>query len=94
MPSQLIDIVSSGTISLFLCLNNISLCFAGGSVIKKPPTNAGDESLTPGSESSFGEGNGNPLQYSCLGITWTGKTGRLPSMGLQRVGRDLKTKQQ
>ena len=36
-------------------------------MIKKPPTNAGEESLTPGSETSFGEGNGNPLQYSCLG---------------------------
>ena len=66
MPSQLIHIVSNGRIS-FLWLNNISLCFAGGSVIKNPPTNAGDESVTPGSERSFGEGNGNPLQYSYPG---------------------------
>ena len=28
--------------------------------------NTGDLSLTPGSERSPGEGNGNPLQYSCL----------------------------
>ena len=28
--------------------------------------NAGDLSSIPGSESSPGEGNGNPLQYSCL----------------------------
>ena len=29
--------------------------------------NAGDAGLTPGSGSSPGEGNSNPLQYSCLG---------------------------
>ena len=34
------------------------------------------------------EGNGNPLQYSCLKIPWTEEPGRLLSMGLQRVGHD------
>ena len=28
--------------------------------------NAGDPGLISGLERSFGEGNGNPLQYSCL----------------------------
>ena len=28
--------------------------------------NAGDVSSAPGSRRSLGEGNGNPLQYSCL----------------------------
>ena len=35
-----------------------------------PPSNAGhagDVGLTPGSGRSSGVGNGNPLQYSCLG---------------------------
>ena len=41
--------------------------FAGSSEIKNPPTNAGDTGLIPGSGRSPGEGNGNPLQYSCLG---------------------------
>ena len=41
--------------------------FPGGSVVKKLPTNAGDEGLIPGLRRSTGEGNGNPLQYSCLG---------------------------
>ena len=41
--------------------------FPGGSVVKNPPANAGDTGLIPGSESSPGEGNGNPLQCSCLG---------------------------
>ena len=30
------------------------------------PANAGDESFIPGFGRSPGEGNGNPLQYSCL----------------------------
>ena len=41
--------------------------FPGGSVVKNLPTNAGDAGLIPGSVRSPGEGNGNPLQYSCLG---------------------------
>ena len=40
--------------------------FSGDSVMKNPPANAGDASWIPGSERSPGEGNGNPLQYSCL----------------------------
>ena len=41
--------------------------FPSGSVVKNLPTNAGDVSSIPGLERSPGEGNGNPLQYSCLG---------------------------
>ena len=33
---------------------------------KEPACNAGDPGLIPGSGGSPGEGNGNPLQYSCL----------------------------
>ena len=40
--------------------------FPGGSVIKNPLANAGDVSLIPRSGRSPGEGNGNPLQNSCL----------------------------
>ena len=40
--------------------------FPGASVIKNPPVNTGDADLTPGSGRSSGEGNGNPLQNSCL----------------------------
>ena len=39
-------------------------------VVKNPPANAGDirnMGLIPGSGRSPGVGNGNPLQYSCLG---------------------------
>ena len=34
----------------------------------------------------IGEGNGNPLQYSCLRIPGTEEPGGLPSMGLHGVG--------
>ena len=36
---------------------------------KKPPANAGDLGLTSGWRRSPGEGNGNPLHYSCLEIS-------------------------
>ena len=35
-------------------------------MVKNLPTNAEDSGLIPGSGRSPGEGNGNPLQYSCL----------------------------
>ena len=41
--------------------------FLGGLVVKNLLADAGDASLIPGSGRSPGEGNGNPLQYSCLG---------------------------
>ena len=41
--------------------------FPGGSVVKKLPANVGDAGLIPGSGRSPGNGNGIPLQYSCLG---------------------------
>jgi len=35
-------------------------------VVKNMPANAGDAGLIPVSGRSPGEGNGDPLQYSCL----------------------------
>ena len=47
-----------------------SICLDEGSqvaqMVKNTPANAGDVGLIPGSGRSPGEGNGNPLQYSCL----------------------------
>ena len=40
--------------------------FSGGSDGKEAACNAGDLGLIPGLGRSPGEGNGNPLQYSCL----------------------------
>ena len=41
--------------------------FPGGPAVKNLPASAGDEGSIPGSGRYSGEGNGNSLQYSCLG---------------------------
>ena len=41
--------------------------FPGGSEVKAFAHNVGDPGSIPGLGRSPGEGNGNPLQYSCLG---------------------------
>ena len=41
--------------------------FPGGSLVKNPPANAGELGVISGLGISPGGGNGNPLQYSCLG---------------------------
>jgi len=55
----------------------------GGSDGKESAYNAGDMGSIPGLGRSPGEGNGNPLQYSCLRILWTEESGGLQSMGWQ-----------
>ena len=55
---------------------------------KKTACSAGDLGSTSGLGRSPGEGNGNPLQYLAWKIPWTEQSGRLQSMGLQRVGHD------
>ena len=49
---------------IILKLNNNAV--PGGSDGKVSARNVGDLGLIPGSGRSCGEGNGNPLQYSCL----------------------------
>ena len=48
---------------------NVIMGFPGGSVVKNPPANAGEEDSIPGSGRPPGEGNSNPLQDSCLEIS-------------------------
>ena len=47
-------------------MNLLGKKFPGGSVGKESACNVGDPGSIPGSGISPGEGNGNPLQYSCL----------------------------
>ena len=49
----------------------------GGSDSKESACNAGAEASIPRWGRSPGEGNGTPLQYSCLGNSWTEEPGRL-----------------
>ena len=44
----------------------LSIVFTG-TMVKNPPANAGNTGLIPGLGRSPGEGNGNPLQYFCMG---------------------------
>ena len=73
------------------------MCFPSGTAVKNLPASAedaGDRGSIPGLGRSPGEGNGNPFQYSCLENLMDRRPGRLQSMGLQRAGYDLSTKQQ
>ena len=67
-------------------------------MLKSLPANTGDTRDTgwiPGSERSLGEGNGNPLQYSCWEIPWTeAPDGLYSPWGRKRVRHNLVTKQQ
>ena len=65
-------------------------CFPGGSDCKESACNAGDLGLIPRSGKSPGEGNGYPLQYSCLenhmdrGSWWATVHGIIKSQTWQR----------
>ena len=67
------------------------MSFPDGSEIKASACNAGDPGSIPESGRSPGEGNGNPLQYSCLENPMDEEAGRLQSMGSQRVRHDWAT---
>ena len=57
-------------------------------MLKNLPAKIGDADSIPGSGRSPGEGNGNPLQYSCLEDPMDRGAGGLQSAGSQRVGHD------
>ena len=54
------------TVVIVICISK-----AGGSDGKESACNAGNPSSIPGLGRSPGKGNGNPLQYSCLGNSMT-----------------------
>ena len=66
--------------------------FPGGSDDKASVCNAGDPGSIPGLGRSPGEGNGSPLQYSCLKNPMD--RGVWLAIGSQRVGHNLATEQQ
>ena len=67
---------------------SLPLGFLGGSVVKNV---CQCRSLISELGKSPGEGNGNLLQYSCLGNPWTEEPGGLQSMGWPRGGCDWAT---
>ena len=85
---------------------HLAMCFRelpgwlSGKKRKNPPANAGVVGSIPGSGRSPGEGNGNPLQYSCLGNAmdrgaWQATVHEVAKWcpTLFQVGPDLATKQ-
>ena len=60
-------------------------------VVKNLPSNAGDirdMGWIPGSRRSMEEGMASYSSILAWEISWSEETGRLPSMGSQRVGHD------
>ena len=55
----MIEVLSEDTVAILLQ-------HTSGSEVKASASNAGDPGSIPGSGRSSGEGNGNPLQFSCL----------------------------
>ena len=51
---------------LFICYHVLFWGFPGGSHGKESACSVGDMGLIPGLGRSLGEGNDDPLQYSCL----------------------------
>ena len=65
-----------------------SMGFPGGSDDKESVSNSGDLGSVSGSGRYPGEGNGNPVQHSCLENPWTEEPGRLQTMVSQRVSHN------
>ena len=59
------QLIMTGSYYIFTLYSYI--CFPHSSVSKESACNAGDQGSIPGWGKSPGEGNGNPLWYSCLG---------------------------
>ena len=75
------------TLSSYVFLKVAAL--ASGSVSKESACNAGDLGLIPGLGRSPGEGNGNPLQYSCLKNSMDGGAGQAAVHGITKSQTQL-----
>ena len=76
----------------FLTIVDFYRGFPHSSVGKESACSAGDLGLIPGWERSSGEGNGNPLQYSCLENPIDRGAWQATVHGIARVGHNLATK--
>ena len=78
------------TIEPTVCLISLSWASHVALVIKNPLVNAGDgrDSSISGLGRSSGEGNGNPLQYSCLESSMDKGVWQVIVHGPPRVGHD------
>ena len=80
--------LNTQTVSVYL----LPLGFPHSSVGKESAGSAGDPGSIPGLVGSSGEGNGTPLQYSCMENPMDRGAWRTTHHGVSRVGPDLVTK--
>ena len=73
---------------LYICILGLPRWLSG----KESACQAGDVGSIPKLRRSLGEGNGNPLQYSCLGNPMDRGAWQGTIHGVARVGHDLATK--
>ena len=76
----------------FRCMYTISGDFPHSSVSEESACNAGDPGSISGLGRFPGEGNGNPLQYSCLENSMGKRAWQATVHGVTRVGHDLAIK--
>ena len=87
---ELFGEIQRSTVLLLKCVTSISF-FPNSSVGQETFCNAGDSGLIPGLGRSPEEGNGNPLQYSCLENPMDGGAWWVTVHGSQRVRHDWVT---
>ena len=86
---MVVVVITVMTLLPLVIMTMITKDFPGGSDGKASVYNVRDLGSIPGLGRFPGEGNGNPLQYSCLENPLDrGAWCKLLSMGLQRVGHD------
>ena len=86
MGSKMNTLVRSRT--FMETVNGFYWGFPGGTDGKESACNVADQGSIPGLGKSPGEGNGYPLQDSCLGNSIDREPGGLQSMGSKRVRHD------
>ena len=92
---QLSQMVYSGSFTpCFINNDYIAAGFPHSSVGKESACNAGDLGSIPGSGRSPGEGNGNPLPYSCLENPMDREAWQATVYGITGVIHNLAAKQQ
>ena len=73
----------------FCSYRRLLIHFPGGSDGKESACSAGDPGFIPGLGRSVGEGNGNPLQCSCLGNPMDGGAWQAPVHGVTKSRTQL-----